>query len=392
MKVLRSKRLRSVRPLHVGTNCHSQRVLGAVLWGAVTTCLVVFGTLESLPSGSLLIVLTVLMIGAEHRDRLFGDETSISGSIAVGICSVLAFRSDGALLGPLICGAAAGLYWPHLREHAWAKVAINSASIGLSAMSAAWTVALLRPDPTDGFQLIACLAPAIVVYWFVNSAILGAAMAVGGSGSFNRHFAQLIKSETEMLVFAFAGGLCGFLMLEVDTWVGVLALALVLVAVDVLVISKPRPATVRMQHPGLAAAIGRMTTLLVSAGAAFGFTELLGPIGAAPLGAVAGGLLTFVTILGVYRRRMSAWEPQIALGVVWADAPEVIAAAVAGSVAASAGWVAGGIVVVVAVAAALAATRWRQGRRDDDDEKDALALALVQLALLDRPEHATPAS
>jgi hypothetical protein len=354
--------------------------------------LVVLGTRGALPSIPLLIVLVLLMIGAEHRDRLFGDETSISGSIAVGICSVLAFHSQGALLGPLICGAAAGFYWPHLREHAWAKVLTNSVSIGMSAMAAAWTVELLRPEPADGLQLIACLAPAIVVYWVVNSAVLGAAMAVNGSGSFNHHVAQLIRSETEMLVFAFAGGLCGFVMLEVGTWVGVLALALVLVAVDVLVISKPRPATVRMQHPGLAAAVGRMTTVAVSAGAAFGFTELVGPIVAAPLGAVAGGVLTFATIVGVYWRRMSAWEPQIALGVVWADAPQVIAAAVAGSVAASVGWVAGVVVVIVAVAVAFAATRWRERRRDDEDEKDALALAIVQLALLDRPEHATPAS
>ena len=50
---------------------------------------------------------------------------------------------------------------------------------------------------------------------------------------------DLIKSDTVMLVFAVGGALCGLVMTEVAPWVGIVALAASLVALDVFVLSVP---------------------------------------------------------------------------------------------------------------------------------------------------------
>ena len=264
--------------------------------------------------------------------------------------------------------------------------------MGLSALAAALTINVVLPVAPSMATLVSCLVPAIVVYWVVNSAILGAAMSAGGSRAFVSTFLELIKSETEMLVFAFAGGLCGLVMLEVSTWIGLVALVVVLIAADLLVISRPRPATVRMRHPGLGAAITQIGALSLAAGGSFVLAAPVGSFAAAAIGAIAASLLTFIVILVFYRRRMDAWHPRIAIGVVWADAPATAISAIVGSVAASASLVIGGAVAAGAGAATIAVAHWRRRRRAADDEDDALALALVELALLDRPQGSTPAS
>jgi len=230
------------------------------------------------------------------------------------------------------------------------------------------------------------------VYWVLNNLLIAAALTFASSERFTELSTELIKSETEMLVFAFAGGLCGLVMLEVSTWIGLVALVVVLIAADLLVISRPHPATVRMRHPGLGAAITQIGSLSLAAGGSFVLADLVGPFAAAGIGAIAGSLLTFIVILGFYRRRMDAWHPRIAIGVVWADAPATAISAIVGSVAASVSLVIGAGVAAGAGAAAIAVAQWRRRRCAAADEDDAIALALVELALLDRPKGSTPAS
>ena len=62
------------------------------------------------------LVLGALLVLAEHRFVLFGDETSMSGSIIVAVASVFVFADNAPLAGPMLVASLGGLYLPHLRQ------------------------------------------------------------------------------------------------------------------------------------------------------------------------------------------------------------------------------------------------------------------------------------
>ena len=62
------------------------------------------------------VMLAILVVLAEHRFVLFGDETSMSASIIVVVASVFVFADSSPLAGPLLIGSLGGLYLPHLRR------------------------------------------------------------------------------------------------------------------------------------------------------------------------------------------------------------------------------------------------------------------------------------
>lgn len=361
--------------------------LVALFAAALTISLIVLFATSATPSISMLGCFVLLMILAEHRDRLFGDETSMSGSIVVAIASVVAFRSQAPLLGPLLCGVSAGLYWPHLRDRSWAKVIVNAASIGFSTLAAAGAFGIGHSDLAASAAGIALLAPlAVVAYWLVNSTLLASASVLLRGGELRPTLLVLIRSETVMLVFALVGAWCGLVFIEVGTWEGVLALGGVLVAVDVLVISRPRPSTVRARHAGLPAAAARGVALLAAFGISFEVARGLNNVVAIPFGAIAGELIIFVATLGLLRRGLHCWDPVVAMGVAVADAPMVVLAALTGAVMVWAGVV--GAAVAASVGLALVGVRgwWRRRERVEpvrDEAAEERAHAIVEMALLD---------
>ena len=102
--------------------------------------------------------LALLFVVAEHRDRVFVDETGLSGSIAVALAASYFFASEGWVGGAFLCCAVGGLYVPHVRDRALSKIVINSASFGLSALATAWVLSLVeRLRPVAGEVAIALL-------------------------------------------------------------------------------------------------------------------------------------------------------------------------------------------------------------------------------------------
>jgi hypothetical protein len=330
----------------------------------------------------------LLMILAEHRDRLFGDETSMSGSIVVAIASVVAFRTQAPLLAPLLCGISAGLYWPHLRNHCWSKVLVNAASIGFSTLAAALAFGIGGSDLAGSVAGVALLAPlSVLAYWLVNSTLLAGASVLLRGGHLRPTLMVLIRSETVMLVFAFVGALCGLVFIEVGTWEGVLALGGVLASVDVLVIARPRPFTVRARHAGLPVAAARGAALLAAFGVSFEIARAASNVAAIPLGAVAGVLVIFVATLVLMHRGLRRWDPVVAMGVAYPDVPVVVLAAIVGAVAVWAGAV--GAAAVAGVGLVLFGVRGWWRRRESvepvrDEAADERALTIVEMALLDR--------
>ena len=98
----------------------------AVVVGCVAV--LALGTLGAFAGGHLggdwlvLLVLAVLFVSAEHRDRLFVDETGLSGSIAVATAAAMYFGASGRVGGAFVVCMVGGLYLPHLRRREWSKV------------------------------------------------------------------------------------------------------------------------------------------------------------------------------------------------------------------------------------------------------------------------------
>lgn len=371
-------------PSTVHASARSERRVASVLGIGLVAAVVALLALDGAFGAVKLVPLVILMVFAEHRDRLFDDETSMSGSIVVAMASVVALHDVAPVLGPLLCGAAAGLYWPHLRAHAWSKVVINSATIAFASASAAVVFGCLT-RPALNAEFFVAAGAATISYWCANSVLLGAATALLGRAPFARTTIDLLRSETQMLVFAVAGALCGLLFLEVGLWAGAISLIVVLVAVDLLVISRPRPSSTRANHAGLATTATRVAGGGLAALAAFVLGTALYPVVGAVLGAAAGIIGLAVASLIALRRRSGIWDVQLAIGLALADAPYVAVASVAGGVGAATTL---GIGAVVAIAGALAVgvvlSRRRrsieQARRLDDTE----ILAMLELVRAER--------
>lgn len=334
----------------------------------------------------LLVTLGFLMIAAEHRDRLFGDETSISGSIAIAVASVVAFRENSDLLGPLLCGSVAGFYWPHIRDRVWSKVVINSASIGFSALGAGLVFSALAKSDDGWILYLVGVAPAILTYWLVNSVVLAAATTFLHGGSVLSRSVELVRSETEMLGFAVAGAACGLLFDDVGIWAGALALVALLVLVDVVVISRTRRGAVRVEHPGLAAAVARVSAFGVAGGVAFVVMEASSLVVAVPAGLIAGSTFLFAAMLGLMYPRIRVWDAHLAGGVVAADAMLIAGGAVAGAVAETSSVIVGVTTAVGLLGGGLAVPLlWRRRRQPTEDAHGPpdLDVAAVELALLD---------
>jgi hypothetical protein len=214
-----------------------------------------------------LVLLSVILVGAEHRDRLFGDGTSVSGSIVVSMASIAVFARGQWLAAPMICSAVAGLYWPHIRTRALSRIAINAGSMSLAAGTAAFVFRVVAPPSNAiGVQLSIAGVLALSTFWIINSAILAAAVAALQGRRWLRVVLDLVRSDTALLPFALIGLGCGYLVGRAGEWIGWLALLVTLALADALLIRK---GVARVKRQTTAAAT------LVVALAVFGATALM---------------------------------------------------------------------------------------------------------------------
>jgi hypothetical protein len=333
-----------------------------------------------------LLVLGALFVVAEHRDRLFSDETGLSGSIAVAMAAAVYFGANGWVGGSFLVCIAGGLYLPHLRAREWTKISVNSASFGLSGAAAAAVVTLWAPAGASPLMLALLGLPATVVYWAANSFLLAVATSSLRGGSVWPSTWELIRSDTVMLVFAVGGALCGVVMTEVGPWVGIVALVAVLVSLDVFVISVPAGPAVLWSAWRMA-----LARLVAGAVAGFGAAGVAVAVGGDPLGgfvALGAGIalgLTAAVMIAIVRLVPGGGELDVSLlaGFAVAELPLVILASSAGVIGAEVGAAAGlltasALVIVVSVLAA-----WRRHRDRPVPVDDAVLLAAVTEAIID---------
>lgn len=196
--------------------------LGAIWLAAVVLALL----FTPLPPLAPLLALGTLVVLAEHRSVLFGDETSMSGSIVIFASSVFIFVDTSPLAGPLIVGSIGGIYLPHIRHSDIAKVTVNAAGMGLSTLAASLVVAVSPGWMSSNRVLICSLS--VGVFWCVNNFVVARYLSARIEGSPDDTFGNLCLSEMSALVWAGTAGLAVASLDATEAQLVVVALAIAL--------------------------------------------------------------------------------------------------------------------------------------------------------------------
>lgn len=181
------------------------RWFAAVLTSVWLAMLVPTLIFTPLPPLGLLLLLGALVILAEHRFILFGDETAMSGSILVVVTAVFALGASSAVALPIIVASLAGLYWRHVKQAQWMLIAVNAAALGI----AAGVAALLSSQLTVSGAWSALLSATVCVcaYWYINSVLIGCAAAIRHGDDIARSVVDQATSECPVLILAIAAAL-----------------------------------------------------------------------------------------------------------------------------------------------------------------------------------------
>ncbi len=358
----------------------------------ITASLIAVVTAGPIRLIALALILAALFVVAEHRDRVYSDETGMSGSIAVGLCAATYLASQGWTWGTFVVCAAGAFYVPHVRSRSGTKIVVNAMCFGSSGVTAALVVNAIAPRSQNPNELVMALAAisAAITYWVCNSTLLGLATASLDGRSFPRVAWELVRSETAMLAFAFGGAICGLVMVEVSRWTGIAALVALLIALDVFVISVPAgPATLRSAWKMIVsrvvgAAVGGVVGAAVPKVLASAF---VGALVGGVLG-LAAGLATVTLVALVRLRRSGAYlDRTVLVGFVLAEVALPAIGTAAGVVGALAGLGPGIATAAGLVIAASFVAGWRRRATNDDGVDDDLLLAAVTEAMFDGLPH-----
>ena len=340
-----------------------------------------------IPGAGTLIVLAII---AANRDAVFSDETAISGSILVVCASVIGFGEASPLI-PLLCAAGASLHRDHLRQLQLQKVVVNTGATVVPALVATGYLRLIM-EPGWINRAVA-IAGVVAIYWLLNNAVVGLALAIARDEDSGPLIVGLIRSDTVMLIFAVGGGLCGLVMTTVGTWSGIAALTASLVALDVFVIAVPAgPAVLRSAWKML---LGRVIGGVASGLVAVAVTaSLSGAMGGAVVGLVAGIVVGTLVVVGVAVARLvgarHALDLAVLAGFALAELPLIAIAAIAGVAAALAGAAAAFLVASALVIVGSLGGAWRRRHEGSIEVDDDVLLAAVIEAILDGTPDPAP--
>ena len=223
-------------PIDLDTNHATARGVRRFRWFVAGLALVWIGALAAavrftpLPSIWPLLIFGALVVAAEHRFILFGDETSMSASIVVILCAVTYWHGSAYLVGPMVVASFAGLLLPHLRERSWALIGANASSCSISVAISCLTIHDLAIPGSFRFALMALCAT--FSYWIVNSTTIGILSSVRQGGSARAEIARQSSSEMSVLLLAASGALIGYAVHDTSNPFMVFALALPLLAFE----------------------------------------------------------------------------------------------------------------------------------------------------------------
>ena len=177
----------------------------AAAWLSILVPVLVF---TPLPPVGLFVVLAVLVVLAEHRFVLFGDETSMSASIVVVVASVSLFADSSPLAGPMLIASLGGLYLPHLVHRRSTLVLANASALGLAAIVAATLASrVVRSVQPSQMGLVINSIVCVGSYWCVNSVLIGCASALRNGTDLWTAIRDQVASEWAVLLLAISAAL-----------------------------------------------------------------------------------------------------------------------------------------------------------------------------------------
>jgi hypothetical protein len=156
---------------------------------------------EGLPDWAPLLVLCVTMSFSSHRDVPLANGVFVSPLPMVAMASVVVFRADNSLLGPLIVGAAAGIYLPSFARERWGWIPFNAAICGFAALAAAAVNAALPQSKSSSvFAALVCVCAAGAAYVLVSWTVLALSYVVEEGRGVRSVLAELAPSGPQVFL------------------------------------------------------------------------------------------------------------------------------------------------------------------------------------------------
>jgi len=149
----------------------------------------------------------------------------------LAVASVVVFRSNAFLLGPLLIGMFGGCYWPQLRAREITKVLFNVGNFGLSTLAAAAVYAAvpIGASPSVSIDVLASV-PIALTFSTVNSALLVPAVSMLTKRSVREVGREMWLSDRQILPFGVVGVLVGRLYVSFGAWIVPLLVAPIFIA------------------------------------------------------------------------------------------------------------------------------------------------------------------
>lgn len=212
----------------------SDRLLTLLCVGVATAALaavIVLAVLGPQPNLVALFIFGGLSVFAANTSVELPNGSALSASFMLCIASVVVFYGDAQYLGPLVVGAAAGIYFPHIREREWKKVLFNAGSLGLSALAAASVYSIVPENILESVPgELAASIPTALVYSLVNFVFLTLALSLHERRSIASVADELWLGDLQIYPFAIVGALLGHLYVEDGALVIPLFVAPILIA------------------------------------------------------------------------------------------------------------------------------------------------------------------
>jgi hypothetical protein len=228
------------------SSASSGRSLGLRLYVGALVAVVLGSLAASLLTGShidlpVLLAFAAAALAAKAQEVLFPDHTGISAQFVVIAAAVVATPSAALVPTVLLVGMAGDLYRKHLRQGEWIKLAYNSSSMAVVALSAVGVFSSL-PDPLrrEFPGVLAAGVIAAAVAWTVNVALLGCVLELAEGRVVRKAWMKSLRSDLAVFPCALVGVGAGYLWRDETWWLGLVVLWLAIALVPMTVVTRRR--------------------------------------------------------------------------------------------------------------------------------------------------------
>lgn len=188
--------------------------LCVVLGLFATATVVALAAREPMPEIWPLLIFAALHAFAENQDA--GDNQFVqSAGFMLCMAAIVVFRSEAALLGPMLVGMAGCLDPGQIRDRAWQKIVFNASMLGLATLAGAVVFyAIAGTESHSAVFLLLAALPAALAFSVVNMVAVGTLLAVVSDEPFVPLVLSVLRGHAQIYPFAILGVFLGQLYLD----------------------------------------------------------------------------------------------------------------------------------------------------------------------------------